>query len=134
MRTLTHWINDIHGRGRDIVPGHRHADSPISHHNTWERVPTHPTYDTSSGGHDGGGAGVPATPIERSEGKHDMARPTGDPQSGVFDSGGDHMLVTSPAGSENRPTPKLYRAYIMRVDKMKQVNDGLRDIRDNLKR
>jgi len=55
VRTLTNWIDDIHGRGGEAVRRRRLADSPISHHNSWERVPTHPTGDTLSGVYDGGG-------------------------------------------------------------------------------
>jgi len=132
IQTLTHWINEIHGRGGDIVPGRRLADSPISHHNTWERVASHSTYDTPSGVYHGGGACVFETPTAKSNGRHSAAGPTGDPQSGVFDSGGDHILVTPPAASDNRPTPRT-KAYIIRVDKIKLLNDGLRDTRDKLK-
>jgi len=55
VRTLSNCIDDIHGRGGDAVKRQRLADSPLSHHNSWERVPTHPTSDTPSGGYDSGG-------------------------------------------------------------------------------
>jgi len=120
-RTLKHWINDIHGRGGDAVSRRRLSDSPISHHNSWERVPTHPTWDTPSGVYDGGG-----TP----EGTSDK-RTSGDKcdtQAGVFDGGGDRVLEIPPKASD-----RLRKAYIIRVDKITHMNYGLRDTRDNLK-
>jgi len=47
IRARPYWIDNIHGGGGD--------DSPISHCNSWKRVPTHPTFDTPSGVYDGGG-------------------------------------------------------------------------------
>jgi len=67
MRSLTDWIDNIHGRGGDAVQRRRMADSPISHYNTWERVASHPTYDTQSGMFDGGGDSVLKTPPATSE-------------------------------------------------------------------
>jgi len=49
MRTLTHWIDEIHSRGGEAARGRHLADSTISHHNSWERVASYPTYDTPSG-------------------------------------------------------------------------------------
>jgi len=73
--------------GGDAVRRPHLADNPISHHNSWERVPTHPTYDIPSGVYDGGGACVPETPMETSDEKTGVAQPKGDLQSGVFDGG-----------------------------------------------
>jgi len=129
IRALTHWINEIHGRGGDAARGRPLADSPISNHNSWERVPTHPTYDTPLGVYDGGGAYVPETPMETSEERPGVAQPKFDTQTGVFDGGCDHARETPPAAGDNRPI----RAYIIRVDKMKTINSGLKDTRDRLK-
>jgi len=49
----------------------------------------------------------------------------------VFDGGGDRILETPPAASDDRQTPKP-RAYII-IDKMKLMNNGLRDTQDKLK-
>jgi len=67
IRALTHWMDEIHGKGGEATRGRQLADSPISHYNSWERVPTHPTYDTPSGVYDGGGASAPETPMETCE-------------------------------------------------------------------
>jgi len=47
-RTLKDWIDDIHGRGGDALRGRQLADSPISHYNSWVRVPTPSTADKGS--------------------------------------------------------------------------------------
>jgi len=101
----------------------RLADSPISYHNSWERVPKHPTWDTPSGAYDHGG-----TSAETSDKRASGAQPTCDTQSGVFDGGGDRVLETPPAASDRRR-----KAYIIRVHKIKHMNDGLKDTRDKLK-
>jgi len=122
VRTLTHWNYEIHGRGRDAVRGRRLADSPISHHNNWEQVASQPTYDTPSGVYDGGGACVPETPAEK---RISGAQPQCDTQSFMFDGGGDRVLETPPTASD-----RLRKAYIIRVDTIKHMNDGLRDTRN----
>jgi len=129
IRALTSWIDEIHGKRGDAARGRHRADSPISHHNSWERVATHHTNDTPSGVYDGGVACVPETPTEKGNERPSVARPKGDTQSGVFDGGGERVPETPPAASDNRPT----RAYAIRVDKLKQTNNGLRDTRDKLK-
>jgi len=127
-RTLKHCINEIHGRGGNAVRHRRLTDSPISHLNTWERVASHPTYDTLSGVYDGGGAGVPETPTSDQRISGALEYIKGDTQSGVFDGGGDRGLETLPAASG-----RLRKAYIIRVDNLTHMNDSLRDTRDKLR-
>jgi len=127
MHPLTHRIDEIHGRGGDSVRRLRLADSPISHHNTWEWVASHPTYDTPSGVYDGGGACVPESPAETCANRTSGAQPQCETQSGVFDGGGDRVPEKPPHVSA-----RLRKAYIIRVNEMKNINDGLRETRDKL--
>jgi len=64
--------------------------------------------------------------MKTSDKRPGVAQPKGDTKSGVFDGGGDRVLETPPAASDNRPI----RAYVIRLDKMKQMNNDLRDTKD----
>jgi len=76
-----------------------------------------------------GGAYVFETRMETGEERPGVAQPKSDTQLGVFDGGGDHARETPPAAGDNRPI----RAYIIRLDHMKTINNGLKDTRDKLK-
>jgi len=122
VRTLTNWINDIHGNGGDAVRRRQLADSPISHHNSWERVPTHPTCDPPSGVYDGGGT-------SRETGAKRTGGDQCDTQTSVFDGGGTSILEIQPKASDG-----VRKTYIIRVDKLRHINDKLRETRDNMVR
>jgi len=139
IRTLTYWADETQSSGRDVDTGKKtarnatrrrqQADSPISHHNNWERAAAQPKCDTLSGVYDGGGERVPETPSEKSDERPSVTRSKCDTPSGVYDSGGDRVPETPPDPSDNRPI----RSYVIRLDKLKQINNGLRDKRDKLK-
>jgi len=78
--------------------------------------------------YDGGGAVALETPAETSDKRTSGAEPKCDTRAGVFDGGGDRALKTQPAASNS-----LRKAYIIRVDKIKHMNDGLRDTQNKLK-
>jgi len=116
-RTLKDWINDIHGRGGDALRGRPLADSPISHHNSWVRVPTPGTFDLPSGVRDGEGEYVSEVRMGNSdEGERpDVVQPTTDTPRSVFKGGGDDACETPLASAtDNRPINT--RAFIIRVD------------------
>jgi len=120
VRTLTNWIDDIHGRGGDAVRRRRLADSPISHHNSWERVPTYPTCATPPGVYDSGGTLV-ETGAKRTGGDQCNT------QTGVFDGGGNGIFEIPPKASYG-----VRKSYIIRVDKLRHINDKLRETRDHM--
>jgi len=81
--------------------------------------------DTPSGVYDGGGERVPETPMETSDDESGVTRPKGDTPSGVYDGGGERVLKTLP--NPNGPPDRSIRSYTIRVDKLKQINKGLKD-------
>jgi len=82
-RTLKDWIDDIHGRGGDALRGRQLADSPISHYNSWVRVPTPSTADR-------GRVSTPEALMETWDefGRPDVAQPRSNTTTSVFDGGG----------------------------------------------
>jgi len=139
IRTLTCWVDEIPGSGGDVDTGkpsvrdatrlRGQADSPISHHNRWERATARPKCDIPSGVYDGCGERAPETPTEKRDDGSGVTQPKCDTLSGVYDGGGERVPETPPNSSDDRPI----RSYTIRVDKLKQINKGLRDKRDKLK-
>jgi len=89
------------------------ADSPISHYNSWVRVPTPSTADRGS-------ASYPEALMETGDefGRPDAVQPRSSTTTNVFDGGGNNIHETPVASAyDNRPITR--RAYIIRVDHMK---------------
>jgi len=88
-RSLKDWIDDIHGRGGDAIRGRQLANIPISHYNSWVRVPTHKTADSPSCTSDRGGAFTQEARMDTGNERErpDVGQPTSDTLISVFDGG-----------------------------------------------